>query len=171
MEEKDDGREVNRGNRCGRPVDEITSWLRSTLNLMARDGVLPVSGLENWESRFKTARQLSELAEASFVIESIPENLDLKRESLPSIGTGRRRGHRAGDKYLGVSHRRNSIDLPAAAESSRYALVGFRARDTFSGNHTRASNQRAIARTNDEVGAATRQGTRIAEERHSGIYL
>ena len=66
-------------------ADEITSWLRSALTRTVREGALPISALENWESRFETTCELGELRDASFVIESIPENLDLKRTHFQAL--------------------------------------------------------------------------------------
>jgi len=74
------GLEVVAYNRTAKRARASVSHIEESLQELVRRKLVPRSRIRNWRDRFRLAGSIAELAPCSFVIESVKEDLDLKRQ-------------------------------------------------------------------------------------------
>jgi len=79
------GFEVVAYNRTARRASAALRHIGETLDELAARKVVPRSAVRNWRARFRLVRSLAELAPCRFVIESVKEDLDLKRRIFDEV--------------------------------------------------------------------------------------
>lgn len=74
------GLEVVAYNRTASRAQESISHIDAALRELAKRGIIPQSRVRGWRKRFHLVPSVAELAPCRFVIESVKEDLSLKRE-------------------------------------------------------------------------------------------
>lgn len=79
------GLEVLAYNRTARRARESVSHIGEALDEMVRRKLVTRAGIRNWRDRFHLAASLAELAPSGFLIESVKEDLELKRRIYDEV--------------------------------------------------------------------------------------
>src|SRR5438045_4038686 len=79
------GFEVLAYNRTARRRNASLPHISGALDELVRRKLTPRSRIRNWRDRFHLVRSLDELAPSPFVIESVKEDLDLKRRIFADL--------------------------------------------------------------------------------------
>jgi 3-hydroxybutyryl-CoA dehydrogenase len=74
------GLEVIAWNRTARRARSSVKHIEESLEELARRKIVPRTRVGNWRNRFRVVTSVAELAPARFVIESVKEDLELKRQ-------------------------------------------------------------------------------------------
>ncbi len=74
------GLEVVAYNRTASRARASVGHIEETLEEMVRRKLLTRAGMRGWRGRFRLVRSIAELAPARFVVESVKEDLELKRQ-------------------------------------------------------------------------------------------
>ena len=64
---------------------ETRRHIEESLENLVQRGIIPDSSIEGWEKRFHYVNSLEELKECHFIVETVAENLDLKRRIYTSL--------------------------------------------------------------------------------------
>src|SRR5450759_4631444 len=79
------GLEVIAYNRTAARARASIGYIQTALDELTRRRIVPRAGVKNWRDRFRLVRSLEELAAARFVIESVKEDLELKRQIYSEV--------------------------------------------------------------------------------------
>ena len=79
------GLEVIAYNRTAARARASIGHIQTALDELTRRRIVPRAGVKNWRDRFRLVRSLEELAPARFVIESVKEDLELKRRIYSAV--------------------------------------------------------------------------------------
>ena len=79
------GLEVVAYNRTARRANASVGHIGEALDELVRRKVAPRAKVRGWQKRFHLVRSLEELAPAAFVIESVKEDLELKRQIYDQV--------------------------------------------------------------------------------------
>ncbi len=79
------GIEVIAYNRTAKRARESIGQIEESLKELVRRKIVPRARLRDWRERLRLVRSIAELAPAAFVIESVKEDLELKRELYDKI--------------------------------------------------------------------------------------
>ena len=74
------GLEVIAYNRTAARARASIGHIQTALDELVRRRMVPRAAMKNWRDRFRLVRSIEELAPARFVIESVKEDLELKRQ-------------------------------------------------------------------------------------------
>jgi 3-hydroxybutyryl-CoA dehydrogenase len=74
------GLEVIAYNRTAARARASIGHIQTALDELIRRRMVPRAAMKNWRDRFRLVRSIEELAPSRFVIESVKEDLDLKRQ-------------------------------------------------------------------------------------------